>query len=758
MSKVIYRDTIGSAHRESNRPLRDCKGIPTVLEKAISKRLGDEVFLTPIQCDAIDGGICDGNSHFIVSSPTNSGKTLVGLFRIFTDIINRKSRCVYVAPLKALAEEKRNELEELCQFIKAEGGPQIRVAITTGDYQLTQDFLGSPPPGDGEIVICTPERLEIMLRSKENLFWARAVSSFIIDEFHLLGDSHRGTTVEILTTRILTSCPWSRIIALSATMGGLTNVATWLESSGTEVTLLENGWRYPTLTREVVSIADKDIAAEEIAATVLKDPECSLLIFVGLKREAERIAIFLQKKFPKQSDGIGYLHAGLTLKQRSDCLSCLLDQRYRVVVATTALKMGIDAPVSHVLVRDTFLWGKNGRKVLTYADLLQMTGRAGRRDIPGTAVVLVEEGQESEITELFQSGTIEQLTPQLMKNTAQGQRPMPAPILGLLLSEVVMQGRSSLEHLTEHLRHTFWGSQIGSVDCQREVSELVRLKLVFKDAEQPEYFQPTKLGRTVSLSGLSPESGAVIAGFLRALIKLDAKHEKQKGRRFGYLRRLTDLDLLFIGCSSYECRDSWIGSPSKKAIADVQEYLETLPPDDKPIVNLWRDEDSDDYPTHRLLTTLKIPFEKTKPRNAQKVFYRVMRTAILLLQHAKGSPLASLAIKFNAALGELENNLKFTVLWVLSCISQICNGRRCYKFDFLMMRSLKLIECVAVGSELGELLTIKGIGRKTVNKILSEGITSTDVLSECSANDLKKLGIGEKQLRLITMYLNKYTR
>lgn len=749
---------MGSAHRESNRPLRDCRGIPPVLGKAISRRLGHEVFLTPIQGDAIDGGICDGNSHFIVSSPTNSGKTLVGLFRIFADIINRQSRCVYVAPLKALAEEKRNELEELCQFIEAEGGPRIRVAITTGDYQLTQDFLGSPPPGDGEIVICTPERLEIMLRSKENLFWARAVSSFIIDEFHLLGDYHRGTTVEILATRILTSYPWSRIIALSATMGGLTNVATWLESTGTQVTLLENGWRYPTLTRKVVSTTDKDAITEEIAAAVFNDTERSLLIFVGLKREAERLSRFLQKKFPEQSDRIGFLHAGLTLKQRSECLSCLLDQRYRVVVATTALKMGIDAPVSNVLVRDTFLWGKNGRKVLTYADLLQMTGRAGRRDIPGTAIVLVEGGHENEIIELFQSGIVEPLTPQLMNNTARGQSSMPAPILCLLLSEIVMQDRSSIEHLTKYLRHSFWGSQIGLVDCQRDVSELVRLKLVFKNAEQPEYFRPTKLGKTVSLSGLSPESGAIIAGFLRALIKLDEKYEKNKGRRFGYLRRLTDLDLLFISCASYECRDSWIGSPSKKAIADVQEYLETLSPDEKPIVNLWRNEDSDDYPTHRLLTTLKIPFDKNKPGNAEKVFYRMMRTAILLLQHAKGSPLASLAIKFNAALGELENSLKFSVLWILSCISQICNGRRCYKLDFLMMRSLKLIECVAVGSELGELLTLKGIGRKTVNKIISEGINTIDDLLECSNKDLLKLGIKEKQLKSINMYLNKYSR
>jgi helicase len=682
MDRVIYSDVIGHAERNSGPFLRECESIPPSLRDAFLQRFGNECRMTPIQAEAIEQGICSCNSHFIVSAPTNSGKTLVALFRIFTDLIAKRTRCVYVAPLKALAEEKKNEFEELSRLIEQFGGPKIRVAITTGDYQLTEDFLGSPPPDDGELIICTPERLEILLRSKENIFWARAAGTFVIDEFHLLGDVRRGATVEILVTRILASCPWSKIVALSATMGGSDAVVKWFAKGNRPVTLLENTWRYPTLDRVVVSTDDKESCTDEIVDGVLNFENKSLLIFVNQKRAAEKLCKRLQRHFSVHKSAITYLHAGLTLKERSERLNGLLMSTKRVIVTTTALKMGIDAPVTDVLVHDAFLWGGSGRYLLSYSDLLQMTGRAGRRDDPGNAVVLCNEEQGKTIVDLFNTASVDPLKPQLIKNPTVGTIENHLdPILSVLLSEIVVQGRATPLQLNEYLNHTFACTLNGPMDCLRQINELVRLKLTYKDEDDPDSIHPTKLGKTVSITGLSPESGAIIAGFLRALIKLDQKYEERKGRRFGYLRRLTDLDLIFLCCACHECRDAWIKAPSKQAVADTQEFIETLPPDEKPIINLWREETSKEYPTRRLLTSLRIPFDAGKKGQTEKRFYQIMRTAVLLYQHSHGAPLAHLSAKFKTAQGELENNLKFTVLWVLSCLSQICNGKRCYKFD-----------------------------------------------------------------------------
>jgi hypothetical protein len=173
---------------------------------------------------------------------------------------------------------------------------------------------------------------------------------------------------------------------------------------------------------------------------------------------------------------------------------------------------------------------------------------------------------------------------------------------------------------------------------------------------------------------------------------------------------------------------------------------------------LWQDETSKDYPTRRLLTSLKVPFEENKNGNPEKVFYRIMQTAILLYQHARGVPLASLAVKFKTPLGELENNLKFSILWLLSCLFQICNSKRCYKLDFLMMKSLKLIECTSVGSELGVLLTIKGVGKNTVYNLIKNGLNSMDDLASVTLSDLVGRGIRERQAGLILKWAKRGLR
>ena len=412
---------------------------------------------------------------------------------------------------------------------------------------------------------------------------------------------------------------------------------------------------------------------------------------------------------------------------------------------------------------------------MTYADLLQMTGRAGRRDIPGNAVVLCEPEKAASIIHMFRKGVIERIQPQLIRPRKK-ETDECNPLLSIILSEIIMKGKATVTHVNSFLNCTFSCVQYepdnrpaksGNLiefkvsapyeeavspqvfDIRKDLNELIRLKLVYQEEETANDFCPTKLGKTVTLTGISPESGALLAGFLRALIKLDEKHEEKKGRRFNYLRRLTDLDLIFLCCACFECRSALIKQPSKKAISDIQEFIETLTPEEKPIVNLWYDGQSAEYPTHRLLTTLRISFDKSKKGNAEKAFYKIMQSAILLYQHARGTHLADLATKFKASLGELENNLKFNVLWLLNCFSQICNPKRCYKLDYLMMRAFKLIECMSVGSKLGELMRIQGVGRRSVEKLIENDFHSVNEIEKLGFEDLIEMGIGRKQSILI---------
>ena len=112
-----------------------------------------------------------------------------------------------------------------------------------------------------------------------------------------------------------------------------------------------------------------------------------------------------------------------------------------------------------------------------------------------------------------------------------------------------------------------------------------------------------------------------------------------------------------------------------------------------------------------------------------------MQSSVLLYQHARGIHLSVLSTKFKTSSGELENNLKFNVLWKLNCLSQICNPKRCYKLDYIMMRAYKLIECLSVGSKLGELMRIEGVGRRSVEKLIENDLHAIDDLEGLSKQD-----------------------
>jgi len=79
-----------------------------------------------------------------------------------------------------------------------------------------------------------------------------------IDEFHLLGENGRGATMESLVTRLLFHAPNSSSLALTATIGGLDDLAGWLVHCGKPVRVLESSYQFHALRRLVIKMEDKD--------------------------------------------------------------------------------------------------------------------------------------------------------------------------------------------------------------------------------------------------------------------------------------------------------------------------------------------------------------------------------------------------------------------------------------------------------------------------------------------------------------------
>ena len=189
--------------------------------------------LTPIQEKSINAGLLQ-NKSLLICAPTASGKTLVATMAICN--ILGKGKAIYLVPLKALANEKYKEYQQL---LKDTG---YQVTLSTGEIDSESNYLAKY-----DLLILTTEKLDSLLRHRTP--WLDQVQLIIVDEIHLLNDPTRGPTLEIILT-LLKSLIKPQIIGLSATIGNPKELAQWLEAD-----LVQDNWRPVELKQGIISKA-----------------------------------------------------------------------------------------------------------------------------------------------------------------------------------------------------------------------------------------------------------------------------------------------------------------------------------------------------------------------------------------------------------------------------------------------------------------------------------------------------------------------
>jgi len=177
--------------------------------------------------------------HLLLCSPTGSGKTLTAFLTIIDKLVRlsldgkleNKVYCIYISPIKALANDiQRNligPLTEIKERFLPSRAQDIKVGLRTGDTPQSerQKMLRKPP----HILITTPESLGLALASKRFRPLMHDLKWMIIDEMHSLVPTKRGThlsmTMALLDTLIAN--PVQRL-GISATMEPLEEVAQFL--------------------------------------------------------------------------------------------------------------------------------------------------------------------------------------------------------------------------------------------------------------------------------------------------------------------------------------------------------------------------------------------------------------------------------------------------------------------------------------------------------------------------------------------------
>jgi len=196
------------------------KDIPEKVYDILSKQITE---LRPSQEKSIKAGLLK-NKNLLVCTPTASGKTLVSELAFTKNIIENKSKAIYIVPLKALANEKYKDFKKRYDGL-------FNIALSIGDLDSADPYLA-----DYDLIICTAEKLDSLIR--HHTPWLSQVKTVIVDEVHLMTDIGRGPTLEILITILRQLLPNMQMIALSATIGNPKELAKWLKAE-----LVIDDWR-----------------------------------------------------------------------------------------------------------------------------------------------------------------------------------------------------------------------------------------------------------------------------------------------------------------------------------------------------------------------------------------------------------------------------------------------------------------------------------------------------------------------------------
>jgi ATP-dependent Lhr-like helicase len=316
--------------------------------------------------------------NLLLSAPTGSGKTLAAFVPILDRLLETPGemlRCLYIAPLKALAADACKNvtaaLQPLAPFLP-ETTVMPQLALRTGDtssYRRRRQRLLPP-----DILLTTPESLALLLTHTNAFEMFATLRWIIVDEVHAFAAGKRGADLALSLERLqaLARQPVQRI-GLSATCSPLGLAAKFLAGAGADCEIAEA----PTpssfrLAIEPLEIGDSGFVAALVERLV---PELArqrtTLIFTNTRSLAERLTWALKRRLPAWDDALAVHHSSLGAARRRDVEQRLKDGELRAVVTSTSLELGIDIGS----VDGVVLVHPPGGAVR----LMQRLGRAGHR-------------------------------------------------------------------------------------------------------------------------------------------------------------------------------------------------------------------------------------------------------------------------------------------------------------------------------------------------------------------------------------------
>jgi ATP-dependent Lhr-like helicase len=342
--------------------------------------------------------------HLLLIAPTGMGKTeavtlplLDNLLRriIEGDVEGHKGfQLLYITPLRALNRDMLRRIQEMGRVLGITVG--VRHSDTT---QAERNKQSRKPP---QVLITTPETLQIMFTGKLLRQGLSRVRAVVIDEVHELATDERGSQLSVALERLvnLTGREFQRV-ALSATVGSPDRVRSFMggrDQKGrdrpvaVEVVdvrkLLEVDVLSPQVddafrsaenrdTRDRLRTDYKGLKSMLESRRLVREHEATLW-FVNTRDTAEilasrlRLLVEVEGGDPEEAgQEIGIHHGSLSRDVRIGMEEDFKSGRLRGLICTSSLELGIDVGLADFVIQ------YNSPR--TTSRLMQRVGRASHR-------------------------------------------------------------------------------------------------------------------------------------------------------------------------------------------------------------------------------------------------------------------------------------------------------------------------------------------------------------------------------------------
>ena len=679
--------------------------------------------LYPPQEEAVQAGVLEGK-NLVLASPTASGKTLIAELCGLKHVLEKNGKVVYLSPLRALANEKFDEFKKYTSIRKADG-KRVSVGISTGDFDSGDSWLGRY-----DVIVTTNEKADSLLRHRVK--WMDDISLVVADEVHLLNDGDRGPTLEVVLARLMQINPAIQVLALSATIHNVDEIASWLKAAYVITEWRPVSLKEGVLLHEEIQYKDGDARkiekktrdttinlvlntiktggqalvfastrkssvnlAKKIAAHTGED--LSKPIKRSLAHEAEKILSAGERTRISESlaglvkCGTAFHHAGLAGAHRRLIEDLFRQGRIKVLTATPTLAFGVNLPARTVVVQDYRRWEPGyGYYPISVLEYKQMAGRAGRPkyDKVGEAILISKTADEADyLMDSYILARPERIWSRLAVEKI---------IRGHVLATIASDFAHTENGIYDFFGKTFYAYQY---DVKAIKSIIAKILKYLYDEEMLDLagdeIYATKFGKRVSELYIDPLSGVEIRNALRY--------------KPAYL---TDLSLLHLIAHTPDM------GPIMRPYARELDEMAVLMEEHKDelfteVPNEW-----DDH----------IAYEE---------FLGEIKTAVVLKSWMEEMSEEMLLERFRAQPGDLYRTIE-NAKWLLHATHEL--GRLLGNKEILPLAS-ELIERVTKGikKELLPIVKLEGVGRVRGRIIYNAGYKTIEDVKHAPLDDLTNL-------------------